>query len=128
VTRGPLRLALLAIAAITVITGAVQMAAPGFVLGVVGGDARQPAAHFFAIVGMFMVLFGGLLWQALRSPSPMPIPVFWAALQKLGASGAVALGVSRGLFSTPALGVAGFDLLSGVLAFWYWGAVRRQLQ
>ncbi|AHG91821.1 patatin domain-containing protein [Gemmatirosa kalamazoonensis] len=120
------RRALLAIAALTVASGATQLVAPRLVLRVVGGDVgNASAAHFFGIVGMFMVLFGGLLWQALRAPVSMPVPVFWAALQKLGASAAVALGVSRGLFSPLALGVAGFDLLSGVVALWYWNAVRR---
>jgi hypothetical protein len=116
---------LLAIAALTVATGAVQLAAPALVLRVVGGDTRPAAAHFFGIVGMFMVLFGGLLWQALRAPTPLAVPVFWAALQKLGASGAVALGFSRGLFAPLALLVASFDLASGVLALWYWWRIRR---
>ena len=120
-----LRLALLAIALLTVVSGAVQLLAPRIVLRIVGGDTSPAAAHFFGIVGMFMVLFGGLLWQALRSPTPMPVPVFWAALQKLGASAAVALGVSRGLFGVIALLVASFDLFSGVLALWYWSHIRR---
>ena len=119
------RLALLAIALLTVVSGAVQLLAPRVVLRIVGGDTAPAAAHFFGIVGMFMVLFGGLLWQALRSPTPMPVPVFWAALQKLGASAAVALGVSRGLFGAIALLVASFDLFSGVLALIYWSRIRR---
>jgi hypothetical protein len=120
------RRALLAIAAITVASGAGQVVAPRLVLRVVGGDtASDSAAHFFGIVGMFMVLFGGLLWQSLREP-PAPVGVFWAGLQKLGAAGAVGLGVARGLFSSLALGVAGFDLLSGVLALWYWRRTRER--
>ena len=97
---------------------------PSLVLRVVGAGTPAEAAHFFGIVGMFMVLFGGLLWQALRAPAPMPVPVFWAALQKVGASAAVALGVSRGLFGAVALLVASFDLASGILALWYWSRVR----
>ena len=42
------------------------------------------------------------------------------AAQKLGASAAVGLGVRRGLLSPLALGVAGFDALSGLLALDYW--------
>jgi hypothetical protein len=119
------RWALLAIAAITVASGGVQLLAPTLVLRVVGGDTAPAPAHFFRIVGMFMVLFGGLLWQALRAPTPMPVPVFWSALQKFGAAGAVGLGVSRGLFSALALVVASFDLASGVIALWYWSRIRR---
>jgi hypothetical protein len=49
--------------------------------------------------------------------------VLWAALQKFGASAAVGLGVMHGVFSPVALGVAGFDLLSGILALMYWWMV-----
>ena len=119
------KLALLAIAAITVVSGAAQLVAPGVVLHVVGGEATPATMHFFAIIGMFMVLFGGLMWQALRAPVPMAIPLFWAALQKVGAALAVGLGVSRGLFGPAALTVASFDLFSGILALWYWNSIRK---
>ncbi|MEP6999453.1 MAG: patatin [bacterium] len=118
------KLALLAISVITVLSGAGQLIAPGVVLRIVGGEASPTSLHFFAIIGMFMVLFGGLMWQALRAPTPQPIPLFWAALQKLGAAAAVGIGVRHGLFSMIALLVASFDLFSGVLALWYWSRVR----
>jgi hypothetical protein len=118
------KLALLAISAITMLSGASQLIAPGVVLHVVGGEATPTTLHFFAIIGMFMLLFGGLMWQALRAPTPQPIPLFWAASQKIGAALAVGLGVSHGLFGPVALTVASFDLFSGLLAFWYWNRVR----
>ena len=40
--------------------------------------------------------------------------------QKLGAAVAVSLAVKRGLLSPLALGVAGFDLFSALLAADYW--------
>lgn len=94
-------------------SGLEQVVAPTFVLRIGGGDTQSAPAHFFGIVGMIMALFGGLLWQALRAPTPMPVPVFRAALQTLGGAAAVALGVSRGLFSAVALLVAAFALASG---------------
>lgn len=115
-----LRRVLLLIAVLTVISGLVQAAAPGRLLGLLSAESTPATRHFFGIVGMFMVLFGGLLWHALASHSPQPIAVLWAALQKFGASMAVALGVWHGIFSPLALGVAGFDLLSGILAIMYW--------
>ena len=119
------RRALLLIAVATVVSGAIQMVAPGFVLGTVGGEKSPASLHFFGIVGMFMVLFGAMLGQALLSKVPQPLPVFWAAMQKFGASGAVALGSCTGVFQSPlAWGVAAFDLLSGVLAIWYWKNLR----
>ena len=115
-----LRLILLAIAVITVVSGAVQMVLPSFVLHLVGGPDNPGARHFFGIVGMFMVLFGGLAFQALRAPeAQQALPLRWAGLQKLGASAAVGLGFLHGLFGAMALLVAGFDLLSALLFLLY---------
>ena len=116
---------LVLISAGTVLSGLVQMVAPGFVLHTVGGVTDPAGEHFFRIVGMFMVLFGGMMLQALLSPSDHPVAVFWASLQKLGAAGAVGLGVSRGFFSSTGLLVAGFDLLSGILILIYWRSIQR---
>ena len=76
------------------------------------------------IVGMFMVLFGGLLLQALFASRPQPIPVFWCGMQKFGAAAAVSVGVFREVLSWLALGVAAFDLFSAVLILVYWFSIR----
>ena len=65
------------------------------------------------------------LLQALFAKTPQPIAVFWCGLQKFGAAVAVTLGIMRGVFSWLALGVAGFDLLSGVLILIYWYMIRK---
>jgi hypothetical protein len=115
-----LRRLLLMIAVLTVLSGAVQMLWPSFVLHLVGGPDNPGARHFFGIVGMFMVLFGGLAFQALRTPeAQQPLPLRWVALQKLGASAAVGLGFLHGLLGAMALLVAGFDLLSALLFLLY---------
>lgn len=116
---------LLLICIATVVSGLVQLFAPAFILGLVGGEATATSKHFFGIVGMFMFLFGGMLFQALWGPKHQPVAVFWAGLQKFGASVAVALGILRGIFGPLAWLVAGFDLLSGVLVMMYWLTVRR---
>lgn len=110
----------LAIAVITIATGAIQIVAPGFVLGTIGAEKTPATQHLFGTVGMFMALFGGALLHALQRPVERRIVVLWAALQKFGAVAAVALGVARGLFGSLALGVAGFDLLSGIVIVWLW--------
>jgi hypothetical protein len=110
----------LAIAVITVATGAIQIVAPAFVLGTIGAEMTPTTRHLFGTVGMFMALFGGALLHALQRPVERRIVVLWAALQKFGAVAAVGLGVARGLFSPLALGVAGFDLLSGLVIIWLW--------
>lgn len=115
---------LLAIAVGTVATGVIQMVAPGFVLGILSAEATQTSRHFFAIVGMFMGVIGGALAHALWSAKHHPVVVFWAGVQKIGAAVAVTVGVTHGLFSALALLVAGFDLFSGAIAFWYWWEIR----
>ena len=123
-TLEQLRLVLLAVAAITVVTGLVQMVQPAFMLALIGAGAMPTAVHAFGIVGMFMVLFGGLLWEGLAPRRPQPTALRWAGLQKLGAAAAVMMGVLRDLFGPLALGVAAFDLLSGILIFVYLARAR----
>lgn len=117
---------LILIAAATALTGAVQVFAPGFVLNLLDADTSQTSRHFFAIVGMFMVLFGGATLNALLSFKHHPIVIFWSAMQKLGASVAVAMGVVHQVFSTLGWVVAVVDLLSGFLALWYWKRIRQE--
>ena len=120
-----LRLALLLIGAITVASGLAQLLAPGFVLSVIGGDTAPAAAQGFATVGMFMVVTGAMLVQDLWRRSDEPTVPFWIGVQKVAAAALVGLGVMRGLFAPLALGVAAFDLLSGMLAFLFVARLRR---
>lgn len=115
---------LLLIAASTALTGAVQVIAPAFILRLLSAEVTITSQHFFAIVGMFMVLFGGATLHALLSFKHHPVVILWSSFQKFGAAGAVALGVQRGVFSSLAIVVAVVDLLSGLLAFWYWRRIR----
>ncbi len=105
-----------AIAVITILTGAAQLLAGEFLLGLIAvGPAPRVGAHLFATVGMFMVLFGGALLHAQRQTSALPVVLLWAALQKLLAAALVAWGVGRGAFVPLALAVAAFDFASGWL-------------
>lgn len=122
--RGLFRM-LLAIAAITAISGLVQMVNPGWILNLIGAESNPTSRHFFGIVGMFMTLFGGLLWHALQQQQPPPVAVLWASLQKFGAALAVGFGVMNNIFSKLALTVAAFDFLSGALALFYWLRLRK---
>ncbi|HWV15656.1 MAG TPA: hypothetical protein VN030_09490 [Cellvibrio sp.] len=115
------------IALITVISGLTQMLMPKLVLTLVGGSMASPGGnHSFAIVGMFMVLFGGLCIHALSTERQEPLVMFWCALQKLGASVAVSLGVYQEFFSCLALLVAGFDFLSFILLFIFWWSIKNR--
>ena len=114
------------IAAITIISGMVQAITPAFILNIIDGAVTPATNHFFGIVGMFMVLFGGLLYHALQENRHQPVAILWCGLQKFGAAVAVSLGVTRDLFSWLALGVAGFDLISGFLILIYWYSIQKQ--
>jgi hypothetical protein len=122
--RGWLSWALVAIGTVTIVTGVVQIIAPRWVLERLSAETTPASLHFFAIVGMFMVLFGGLLLHSLVSTPAPPVPLLWAALQKFGASAAVAMGVMNDVFSQIALIVAVFDFVSGGLVIWYWLSLR----
>lgn len=117
---------LLLIAAMTALTGFIQVVAPAFILHLLAAETTATSNHFFAIVGMFMILFGGATMHALLSQRHHPVVILWSCLQKFGAAAAVGLGVQHGIFSSLALVVAGVDFLSGILGFWYWQRIRRQ--
>lgn len=106
------------IAIVTILSGAVQMCWPSLVLTIVGGEAGATARHFFGTIGMFMLLFGGLMLHGVYSNSAPAL--LWASLQKFGAVVAVGLGIYHSIFAPLAAVVAGFDLLSGLLAIIYW--------
>jgi len=111
---GALPRVLRAIAGITVMTGAVQAAWPGLVLGELEPRPDPMDRQLFSTIGMFMVVTGGTLDRALAAPQQDRGVILWAAAQKLGASAAMSIGVGRGLYARRALAVAGFDLLSGL--------------
>jgi hypothetical protein len=120
-----LRRVLIAIAAITVLTGLAQLVVPSTVLGVVATSAEPSAAHMFATVGMFMVITGAMFLQSLLARSREPAIPLWIGVQKAAACVLVALGVVKGVFAMLALGVAAFDGLTGVLAFMFWQRLPR---
>jgi hypothetical protein len=129
VTGDPLRLALFLVGAVTVLTGVVQLVAPGPVLGLLSADSTATTRHLFATVGMFMAVVGGLLVHALlvhallSAAPPPPYLLLWAGAQKFGAFVLVGAGVARGLFGLSALVVAVFDLVTAVLCW----LMRRRL-
>lgn len=114
-----LNLILVLISLITVISGLVQIMMPSLVLQTIGAITSPIAAHLFAIVGMFMVLFGGLMLHTLYSTHTSAEAVLWCGLQKLGAFVAVTLGVIHGIFNPIALSVAIFDLFSALLFIYF---------
>lgn len=115
-----LRLLLIGIAGITVLSGAVQIAMPETVLGVIATSSDAMSAQLFRTVGMFMVVTGGLFWQSLIARSGERLIPFWIGVQKFAAAVLVTLGWNAGLFAVLAMTIAVFDLATGVLCFVFW--------
>ena len=107
------------IAATTIVAGVVQLVAPGFVLRFLDASSTQTTRHFFAIVGMFMAVIGGLLLHTLLSRADSFPVLLWAGIQKFGAFVAVTLGVLNDVFSGLGVAVAINDLLSAGVILWY---------
>lgn len=111
---GALPRVLRAIAGITVATGALTAVRPGLMLGELSPGPTPMDRQLFGTIGMFMVVSGGTLHRALSAPHPESGVLIWSAVQKLGASAAMGMGVRRGLYAPRALAVAGFDFASGL--------------
>jgi len=120
-----LRIINLAIAVITVISGLLQIIAPSFVLGMVGVVITPTTRQLFATIGMFMLMFGGLMVQALYSVQQNNAAILWGALQKIGASLAVFIGIFHHLFAPVAALVASFDFFSFILLIVYYRNIAR---
>jgi peptidoglycan/LPS O-acetylase OafA/YrhL len=114
-----IRLIILLISFATLFSGAMQVVAPAFVLNFVGAEIDTDTKQLFATIGIFMFLFGGMMIHALYHEDNNRVVVIWSGLQKLGASVAVFIGIFNGTFVLLASGVAIFDLLSGLLFFYY---------
>jgi hypothetical protein len=117
-----LRRLVLAVAAITALSGAFQMLLAEVVLRFLGASTAPAARHFFALVGMFMVIVGLALWRAVSEGASGVMLVM--AAQKAGAVAGVVIGVASGVFGATSLLVAGFDALSCGLILWYWTRTR----
>ncbi len=120
-----LKVIVLLISIVTIFSGLLQIIHPGFVLDIIGAEITPTSKHFFAIVGMFMALFGGMVLHAIYSIQSNEIAILWAAFQKLGAALAVGSGVFYGLFNGIALSVAIFDLVSGAIILWYYRSLKK---
>lgn len=116
-TPDPMRRGLQWVAGITAASGVLQMARPQLILGELSPDHSPMTRQLFGTVGMFMAAGGGILHRTLAAENPDRGLLGWAALQKIGAAAAVALGVRHRLFPRRALIVAAFDFCSGIACF-----------
>ncbi|MEO9824869.1 MAG: hypothetical protein ABJF50_10695 [Paracoccaceae bacterium] len=120
-----IRLALIVIAAITLISGATQMFAGEFILGIIATSATGPEVHLFQTVGMFMVITGAMFLQSLLLRTDAPAISLWISVQKFAAAILVLVAYLKGYFIWLALGVAIFDAFTGLLALIFWQRLPR---
>lgn len=120
-----IRLLLILIAGITLLSGATQIIAGKFVLGIIATSATGPEVHLFQTVGMFMIITGAMFLQSLIFRTDAPAISLWISVQKFAAAILVLVAYLKGYFIWLALGVAIFDAFTGLLAFIFWRRLPR---
>jgi len=65
-----IHLIIILISIATILSGLLLMFFPSLVLNIIGATVNETSSYFFAIVGMFMSLFGGLMLHAVYSVQP----------------------------------------------------------
>jgi hypothetical protein len=123
----PRRGAAVAVGVLTVVSGLFLLAFPKTALGLIGAGKADPAPYLFGIIGMFMLLFGGLLIDTARRLEPSPVALFWCMLQKIGATIAMVVGYVTDVYGWFALFVAIVDGASALIirALWRREAMRQ---
>jgi hypothetical protein len=124
-TDSLLRVLLVIIAAITVLSGLLLLVASDWTLHLIATDQTALTAHFFATIGMFMVITGALFLQTLLTRSREPAIPFWIGMQKAASAVLMAWAVLRGLLFPLAWLVAAFDAVTAVLVFVFWRRLAR---
>ena len=120
-----LRVVLTLIAASTVLTGLLLLLVPDWLLHLIAHDQSALAAHFFATVGMFMIITGAMFLQTLVTRSTEPAVPFWIAVQKAAGAALVALAIIRGMLIPPCYLIVAFDGFTALLVFVFWRRLRR---
>jgi hypothetical protein len=121
----PLRWTLFSISVGTFASGILLIAAQRWMLHLFSAPTTTSDRLFFGIIGMFMAIVGGTLTQELLRARPAALVVGWSALQKLCASGAMALAVALSVFSYYGIILSGFDFSSALIAIGYWWHLQR---
>ena len=112
------------VAALTILIGVGVLLAPRLFLGLLAAGTDGVGQFFLRAVGLLVLLFGGLLSQALLSPAHGRVILFWAGLEKLGFAAAMTAGYATSTFGPFAIAVALVDLVSGLIVFGYRRSLR----
>ncbi|WP_158860580.1 patatin [Lunatibacter salilacus] len=121
-----LQLLVVLISIVTVVLGIFQLLNPQAALGMMGkGEILPVTAHYFSMLGFFMILFNGMVLHTVYEIQTSKTIILWAALQKVGVAVLVFIGIIGGHFHFTAIGVALFDLFSGVIFLSYFAQLNK---
>lgn len=109
----------LAVAAITVLSGIVQILLPETSLAALSLAVSPDTILLFRLLSFSVLLFGGALLHVAVTSQRRSAIVLWVALQKLGNSAIVVLAVSGAAMASTALAVAIYDGAAGLFLLWY---------
>jgi hypothetical protein len=108
------------IGVITAVSGLFLLAFPKTALNLLDAGTTDPASYLFGLIGMFMLLFGGLLIDTSRRVDPAPVALFWCAIQKVAATIAMFVGLISDVYGWLALLLVLFDGLSALVIWALW--------
>ena len=123
-TRHWMEWLIVAVSAVTLLSGIVQCVMPEPALAFMGISASDSSVYLFRVVSVLTALFGGaLLHTALTSKFESTV-LLWSGIQKLVGASAVLIAVVGGLLSSAVLLVAGYDFVAGLYVLWFYSRGR----
>ncbi|GIV60544.1 hypothetical protein GQ464_007740 [Rhodocaloribacter litoris] len=123
--RWPDRVAL-ALAAVTILSGAGQIVAARPVLSMLAVEPTTATVYLFVTVSLLTLLFGGALLHAVLARRPQPVAVLWTGLQKVCGAALGGAALTQGLLAGAAWAAVAFDGVAGLFVLWYWTRVRKR--
>lgn len=112
---------LVAVAAMTLLTGVVTAARPSLSANLVVEPLATVSGMFMVVVASaLLAVFGAALLHALLGDGDHPLVILWTSVEKLVAAGCWTVGLLHGILVPMAASLIVFDLLAGALGLWYW--------
>ena len=114
---------IVAVAVITILSGAGQVLMPERALSFMGFAASGDTVFLIRVLSLFVALFGGALLHAVLIARFESTILLWVGLQKVASAASMLLGVTSGLLASVVLLVAGYDFAAGLYVLWFgsWG-------
>jgi hypothetical protein len=116
---------LVAVAAMTLLTGVVSAARPALSANLFVEPTTTESGVFMVVVASaLLAVFGAALLHALLSGDDHPLVILWTSVEKLVAAACWTAGLLHRTLLPMAASLIVFDLLAGTLGLWYWRRLR----